>query len=130
MKLLSKHKHELKRHLTIKVTREVTRASRQSIETVESVGGRITTVYYNRLRLRVHLLSHKFDIIPRRAHPPPSIMKYYLSFENRGYLLPEMQLLFVDPEMFKDVSVTHKTFLNDGECFCKRRKMRERERER
>ena len=56
------------------------------------IGGRITTVYYNRLALRAHLKPYKFDILPRRARPPPKIIDYYRSFENRGELSPEMQL--------------------------------------
>ena len=78
--------------LTTPVTIEVSRASRAAIDAVEGAGGRITTVYYNRLALRALLKADRFDILPRRARPPPKVMDYYKSFENRGELSPEMQL--------------------------------------
>ena len=109
VKLLAKHKNELRQPVTI----EVTRASRQAIEAVEGAGGRVTTVYYNRLGLRAHLMPHKFDILPRRARPPPAIMPYYTSFENRGYLSPEMQLVQID-EKFSDPAVAHAALYPDG----------------
>ena len=71
---------------------EVSRASKSAIKAVEDAGGRITCVYYNKLGLRALLKPEKFDIIPRRARPKPKIIGYYKSFENRGYLSPEMQL--------------------------------------
>jgi len=92
VKLLAKGKEKLKVPITI----EVSRVSKEAVEAIEAAGGRVTSVYYNRLGLRAHLMPHKFERIPRRARPSPKIMPYYTSFENRGYLSPEMQLLQVE----------------------------------
>jgi len=89
VKLLSKGADRLSQPITI----EVTRASKSAIDVVEAAGGRVTTVYYNRLGLRALLKPHSFEgPLPRRARPKPKDMPYYTSFANRGYLSPEMQL--------------------------------------
>ena len=89
VKLLAKEADRL----TTPVTLEVSRASHAAIAAVEGAGGRVTTKYYNRLALRALLKPESFDgPLPRRARPPPKIMEYYKSFENRGELSPEMQL--------------------------------------
>jgi len=88
MKLLSKGKDRLTTALKI----DISRASSTAIQAVESVGGEITTVHYNRLALRALLKPHKFDIIPKRARPPPNLMAYYTNYEKRGYLSPQIQL--------------------------------------
>jgi len=31
-------------------------------------------------------------ILPRRARPPPKLMPFYLDYDRRGYLSPEVQL--------------------------------------
>lgn len=89
-----------KTELKTPVSIEVSRASKKAIAAVEAAGGTIKTVYFNRLGLRSHLMPHKFEHEPRRARPPPAIMSYYTSFENRGYLSPEVQLA----EMFPAIS--------------------------
>ena len=64
-------------------------ASKQAIARVEELGGSVTTVYYNRLGLRVMLKPHKFDPkrVPRFAQPTSVRDRiYYSSEENRGYL--------------------------------------------
>jgi large subunit ribosomal protein L15 len=71
---------------------EISRASKSAIDAIENKGGRVTTMYYNRLALRALLKPEKFDLMPRRARPPPKIIPYYLNFENRGELSAEMQL--------------------------------------
>jgi len=76
------------------LTIEVTRASGSAIALVESIGGSVTSAYYNRLGLRVLLKPHKFEgkYVPRRAGPRGKKALYYSKMENRGYLAPEMQL--------------------------------------
>jgi large subunit ribosomal protein L15 len=71
---------------------EISRASTSAIDAIEAAGGEITTVHYNRLALRALLLPHKFEILPKRAMPPPRLLTYYTSWENRGYLCPKVQL--------------------------------------
>ena len=71
--------------LRSKLDIEVSRASRKAIEAVEAAGGSITTVYYNKLGLRVLLKPEKFHecFMPRRALPKKADMAYYLNPENR-----------------------------------------------
>lgn len=88
VKLLAKGKERLRDAIKI----EISRASNGAIEAVESVGGEITTVHYNKLALRALLKPEKFDVIPKRARPPPKLMQYYTDNDNRGYLSPEIQL--------------------------------------
>ena len=88
IKLLAKGKERLRTPLKI----EISRASTGAIEAIEAVGGEITTVHYNRLALRALLKPEKFAIIPKRARPPPKLMPYYTSHENRGYLSPQAQM--------------------------------------
>lgn len=88
VKLLADGSDRLKSPINI----EVSRASTAAIAAIEAVGGTITTVHYNRLALKALLKPHRFDIIPKRARPPPKLMPYYTSYENRGYLSPQVQL--------------------------------------
>lgn len=78
--------------LTTPIALEVSRASQSAIKAIEDVGGEVTTVHYNRLALRALLKPEKFDIIPKRAKPPPRLMTYYRSYKNRGYLSPQIQM--------------------------------------
>lgn len=78
--------------LTVPIHIEVTRASKNAIEAIERVGGSVTSVYYNKLALRAHLHPEKFLALPKVAKPPPSLMPYYLDYNNRGFLSPEIQL--------------------------------------
>lgn len=88
VKILAKGKERIKTPFKI----EISRASEEAISAIESVGGEITTVHYNRLALRALLKPEKFDIIPKRARPPPKLMQYYTDYDKRGYLSPEIQL--------------------------------------
>lgn len=88
MKLLGDGANRVRTPLRI----EISRASTSAIEAIENVGGEVTTVHYNRLALRALLRPQKFDILPKRAMPPPRLMTYYTSWKNRGYLSPEVQL--------------------------------------
>jgi large subunit ribosomal protein L15 len=66
-------------------------ASKTAIARIEALGGRVTTVYYNRLGLRVLLKPHKFDParIPRFAQPTLARDRaYYSDPAHRGYLAP------------------------------------------
>jgi len=65
---------------------EVSQSSKSAIDAIEQNDGKITTVYHNRLGLRALLKPHKFEgrALPRRAKPPPKLMNYYTSDENRG----------------------------------------------
>ena len=82
--------------LTAPVDLEVARASKAAIAAVEAVGGSVTCVYHNRLALRALLKPEAFPpsplLQPKHARPPPRLMPYYLDYENRGYLAPEIQL--------------------------------------
>lgn len=114
VKLLGEGKQFIKDKLLI----EVPFASASAIEAIESKGGFVTTVHYNRLALRSLLKPHKFPMkpesmlatefgpevntdtldvhdvhmLPRRARPPPKYMPYYTDYAKRGYLNPKVQL--------------------------------------
>lgn len=70
---------------------EVTAASEDAIRAVEAAGGTVTCVHFNTLALRALIKPLKFDILPRRARPPPRLMGYYLDRTKSGYLSPEVQ---------------------------------------
>mmetsp|Transcript_11239 Transcript_11239/g.23657 ORF Transcript_11239/g.23657 Transcript_11239/m.23657 type:complete len:325 (-) Transcript_11239:145-1119(-) len=124
IKLLGKGRHRLRSPIRL----EVSRASAKAIAAIESVGGSVTTVHYNRLALRALLKPEKFDdtttiddhededddeedgdgigvgkrkIVPRRARPPPKLMPYYTSYDKRGYLAPEVQLKRIEERLGK-----------------------------
>ena len=42
--------------------------------------------------MREHLHPEKFLVPLKHARPPPRLMPYYLDYNNRGYLSPEIQL--------------------------------------
>lgn len=115
VKLLGDGKEYIKDTLLI----EVPFASASAIDAIESKGGFVTTVHYNRLALRALLKPHKFPskpevmlareygeqgtdvtkldvhdtyLLPRRARPPPKYMPYYTDYSKRGYLNPKVQL--------------------------------------
>ena len=68
-------------------------ASKSAVEAVEKLGGVVISSYYNKLSLRALKRPQDFDVIPRRARPPRKLMAHYGSWEKRGYLSSEMQLL-------------------------------------
>lgn len=112
MKLLSKGKERLITPLKI----EVSRASSAAIQAIETIGGEITTVHYNRLALRALLKPHKFDIIPKRARPPPKLMTYYTNYDKRGYLSPQIQLRDLKKKLNKSTTTfTTKQQTNDND---------------
>ncbi len=99
VKLLAKGKERLRTPFKI----EISRASAGAIEAIERVGGEITTVHYNKLALRALLKPEKFEIIPKRARPPPKLMQYYTDYDKRGYLSSEKQLQKVHERLGLDV---------------------------
>lgn len=101
IKLLAKGRERLRTPFKI----EISRASAGAIEAIESVGGEITTVHYNKLALRALLKPEKFEIIPKRARPPPKLMEYYTDYDKRGYLSAEKQLSVVQERLGLNNSV-------------------------
>ena len=63
---------------------EVSQASASAIEAIEAAGSTVVCKHYNRLALRALLKPEKFDVLPRRAKPPPKLMAYYLDDAKRG----------------------------------------------
>lgn len=104
VKLLAKGSDRFKTPLRM----EVSRASKSAIDAVEEVGGEVVTVHYNRLALKALIKPHRFDIIPRRALPPPKMMPYYTNYDHRGYLSPEVQMRKVLARMEKEVDSKNK----------------------
>lgn len=70
----------------------MTQASKAAIAAIEKAGGTVTTVHFNKLALRALIKPHKFELLPWRARPIPTIMQYYLEKNNCGYLSPEIQI--------------------------------------
>lgn len=67
-------------------------ASASAIAAVEAAGGTVTCVHFNKLALRALTKPLKFELLPRRARPPPKRMDYYLDVNRAGYLSPEIQI--------------------------------------
>ena len=83
---------QAKTKLTTPIHLEVSFASEKAINRVENAGGTVTCVHFNKLALRALIKPFKFNILPRRARPPPKIMDYYLDHTKAGYLSPEIQI--------------------------------------
>lgn len=88
VKLLAHGKEKLRTPINF----EVSAASEEAIKAVESVGGTVTCIHLNDLALRAMVRPLKFDILPRRARPPPKRMTYYLDRTKCGFLSPEVQM--------------------------------------
>lgn len=71
---------------------EVNAASASAIESIESVGGTVTAVHFNKLALRALIQPFKYELLPQRARPPPKLMSFYLDRSKCGYLSPEIQI--------------------------------------
>uniref|UniRef100_A0A1D1Z780 54S ribosomal protein L10, mitochondrial n=1 Tax=Anthurium amnicola TaxID=1678845 RepID=A0A1D1Z780_9ARAE len=82
-----------KEHFKTPIIVEVSRASQQAMKTIESVGGKITCRYFNRLALRATIKPEKFWKIPKFAAPMKQRdIVWYSNPKNRGYLdLPSHQ---------------------------------------
>jgi large subunit ribosomal protein L15 len=88
VKLLAEGKERLRQAVDI----HISRASKESIHAIESVGGSVMTVHYNKLALRQQLRPEKFDHPIKDARPPPKYQPYYTSWFRRGYLNPAVQM--------------------------------------
>ena len=73
---------------------EVSDATEEAIRSIERNGGTVTCAHYNKLALRALLKPQKFiyRLYPRRARPPPRLMKRFMAIEKRGEYNPEIQL--------------------------------------
>ncbi|KAG0031282.1 YmL10 [Podila clonocystis] len=94
VKLLGDGKADFKTPITI----EVSRASKSAIKAIEACGGKITSVYYNELGLRVLTKSHKFEEpLPRFARPmKKKDIAFYSNEANRGYLAGKTEVVGMD----------------------------------
>eukprot|EP00695_Tsukubamonas_globosa_P002695 TRINITY_DN388_c0_g1_i1.p1 TRINITY_DN388_c0_g1~~TRINITY_DN388_c0_g1_i1.p1 ORF type:complete len:240 (+),score=72.55 TRINITY_DN388_c0_g1_i1:59-778(+) len=92
----------------IPINIEVARASLSAIAAVERAGGNVTCAYYNKLNLRAHLKPEKFRTIPKRATPPPKLIKYYSQPEIRGYLADAEQIQSLKNEAAKELAASFK----------------------
>lgn len=88
VKLLGKGKELAKTPIHL----EVSYASSEAIRTIEALGGTVTCVHLNKLALRALIKPYKFELLPRRARPPPKIINHYLDRTKNGYLSPEIQI--------------------------------------
>lgn len=91
MKLLGNGKERLTSPIQI----HISRASEGAIEAIETAGGEVTTVHYNRLALRALLKPEKFVDrgLPKFARPPPKWQPYYTNWHrHRGYLSVQAQM--------------------------------------
>ncbi|KAJ2674820.1 YmL10 [Coemansia spiralis] len=78
--------------LTTPITIEVTKASKQAIERIEELGGKVVCVYHNRLALRALLHPEKFAVLPKSAQPTTAkLRRLYEDPERRGFLAPEIK---------------------------------------
>eukprot|EP00605_Chrysophyceae_sp_TOSAG23-4_P000845 GSChrysophyteH1.ASY1.ANO1.936.1 assembled CDS len=87
VKLLAKNGSQMKNQIHL----EVNGASEAAIKAIEQVGGTVTCIHLNKLAMRAMLKPIKFDVLPRRARPPPKLMDMYLDGSKSGYLSPEIQ---------------------------------------
>jgi large subunit ribosomal protein L15 len=72
---------------------EVSRASEKAVEMIEDVGGKVDTLYLNRLGFRAYLKPEKFkpELMPRRASIPYRMQRHY-PFETHGHLYTQYRL--------------------------------------
>lgn len=110
VKLLAKGKERMRTPIKL----EISRASEEAIKAIEDTGGEITTVHYNKLALRALIKPEKFDVIPKRARPPPKLMQYYTDYDKRGYLSPEVQLKKLKEKLAKESSSTVEASSDDN----------------
>lgn len=72
---------------------QVTRASADSIQAIENIGGEVTLKYFNKLNLRSHLhpnwFLRKYNRIPLESRPTKKKVIGYYSKTNNGYLVKE-----------------------------------------
>ncbi|ETN78898.1 hypothetical protein NECAME_02762 [Necator americanus] len=82
---------------THKVDIEVQYASQTAISAVERAGGRIRVAYYDPDSLQAAVDPRAWfksgTPVPARKAPPPSLLEYYTSAFNRGYLAEAAELV-------------------------------------
>lgn len=90
---------------------EVTQASASAIEAIESLGGRVTAVYYSPLALKAHLGTGRQTGLPLKSPLPadPKLIRYYSDYEKRGYLSPELQLATIKRRLAEGTSLEEAT---------------------
>ena len=71
---------------------EVNKASKPAIAEIEAAGGTVTCCHMTPLSLRAITKPYKFEILPRRARPPPRLMGYYVDANYCGNLNSEIQM--------------------------------------
>ncbi len=71
---------------------EVNKASKSAIAKIEAAGGTVTCCHMTPLSLRAITKPFKFQILPRRARPPPRLMGYYLDANWCGNLNSTIQI--------------------------------------
>eukprot|EP00818_Percolomonas_sp_WS_P007662 CAMPEP_0117451334 /NCGR_PEP_ID=MMETSP0759-20121206/8951_1 /TAXON_ID=63605 /ORGANISM="Percolomonas cosmopolitus, Strain WS" /LENGTH=366 /DNA_ID=CAMNT_0005243925 /DNA_START=47 /DNA_END=1147 /DNA_ORIENTATION=- len=77
---------------------EIPRASLKAIQAIESAGGSIASVYYDRNSILAMIRGEdkylqKHYKMPKRAIPPPKLYRYYMRKDVRGYLSDESLML-------------------------------------
>eukprot|EP01133_Synstelium_polycarpum_P004308 gene4308-5032_t len=83
LKLLGAGKETFKHKINI----EMSDFSEEARKTIESLGGKATNVYYDRVGLRFLLKPEKFDFVPKRARVPLRLKEKYPNHPT-GYLGP------------------------------------------
>lgn len=79
------------------ITIYVSRASREAIQSIEGKGGKVTTVYYNKLGIKYLLNPNRFGTtrrIPRAALP---VRRYLIGMSFSIYCILILRLLFQSP---------------------------------
>ncbi len=62
---------------------EVTKATPAAKRLIESAGGSVKEVYFNKLGIRAHVKPEKFVVLPRLAAPPPRLRDRYPNFASQ-----------------------------------------------
>jgi large subunit ribosomal protein L15 len=101
LKLLSNGKEKF----VAKIDIEVTAVSAQAREAVEKAGGKVTTVYFNRLGLLTHLRKDPSEITIRFARAPPDM---YARFDVPKYPSPIADARYAKLEELETVVSQHK----------------------
>jgi large subunit ribosomal protein L15 len=101
LKLLSNGKETF----AAKIDIEVTAASAAAKEAVEKAGGKVTTVYLNRLGMLTHLRKDPSEIAIRFARAPPDM---YTRFDVPKYPSPIADARYAKLEQLEKVVAEHK----------------------
>jgi hypothetical protein len=72
----------------------VSRASKEAIQAIEGTGGKITTVYYNRLGIQCLVNPDRFGITKRKPRPAMPVKRYLIGIcflWSRSYAIRLLQ---------------------------------------